>query len=220
MVSVVGREEAVSEELERLAQQLRDTQTGWVARRDAAQALGKAVSFALDALREYSDEMDVDVRRAVDQALGEASAALAGVPARPPVRQYTLEELAIACAKDGERVVAPHGKGYVVQVTLKSGRHQAVFLNHHVRKDGAELIRVFTVCGKPRADAFEWALRANMKISLGALALTGEGDEERMVLTNRFLARAATPSQIKASVKELAVYGDWIESKLGELDDF
>ena len=75
-------------------------------------------------------------------------------------------------------------------------------------------------CGKPRADAFEWALRANMKISLGALALTRDGGEERLVLTNCFLARTATPSLIKASVKELAHYGDWIESKLGGLDDF
>jgi len=40
------------------------------------------------------------------------------------------------------------------------------------------------------------------------------------VLTNCFLARTATPSLIKASVKELAHYGDWIESKLGGLDDF
>lgn len=210
----------MSEELERLAQQLRDTQAGWVARRDAAQGLGKAVCFALDILREYADEMDVDVRRVVDQALSEASAALEGVPPLPSVKQYTLEELAKACAKDGERVVAPHGKGYVVQVTLKSGRHQAVFMNQHKRKDGAELIRVFTECGKPRADAFEWALRANMKISLGALALTRDGGEERLVLTNCFLARTAAPSLIKASVKELAHYGDWIESKLGGLDDF
>jgi len=210
----------VSEELEKLARQLRDAQAGWVVRRDAAQELGRIACFALEVLHEHADEMDVDVRRVVDLALGEASAFLAGVPPSPQVKQYTLEELAKACAKEGERVVAPHGKGFVVQVTLKNGRHQAVCLNQHKRKDGTELIRVFTECGKPREYAFEWALRANMKISHGALALSKDGGEERLVLTDCYLAHAATPAEIKASVKELAYYGDWIESKLGELDDF
>jgi len=210
----------VTGELEKLAKQLHDPEAGWVVRRDAAENLGKAACFVLDALREHADEMDVDVRRAVDHALGEASAALAGVPPLPQVKQYTLEELAKACAKDGERVVAPHGKGFVVQVTLKSGRRQAVYLNHHQRKDGMELIRIFTECGPPREDALEWALRANMKITHGALALTKDSGEERLVLTDCYLAHAATPAEIKASVKELAFYGDWIESKLTGLDDF
>ena len=208
------------EQLEKLAKQLRDAQSGWVVRRDAADNLGKIACYALDALREHADEMDVDVRRAVDTALGEASAALAGIPPMPQVKQYSLEELAKGCAKEGERVVAPHNDGYVVQVTLKSGRHQAVYLNHHTRKDGMELIRIFTECGKPREDAFQWALRANMKVAQGALALTKDSGEERLVLTNCYLAHSATPAEIKASVKELAHYGDWIESKLTGLDDF
>lgn len=210
----------MTEKLEKLAQKLHDPDTGWVIRRDAAETLGKIAYFALDALREHADEMDVDVRRAIDQALGEASAALAGVAPLPKLKQYTLEELAKGCAKDGERVVAPHGKGFVVQVTLKSGRHQAVYLNHHKRKDGMELIRIFTECGKPREDALEWALRANMKIAHGALALTKDDGEERLVLTDCYLTHAANPAEIKASVKELAIYGDWIESKLSGLDDF
>ncbi len=210
----------MTEELEKLAKELRNAQAGWVARRDAAEALGKIACRTLEVLHEHADEMDVDVRRSVEQALGKASAALAGVAPLPQVKQYTLEELAKACAKDGERVVAPHGKGFVVQVTLKSGRRQAVYLNCHKRKDGTELIRIFTECGKPREDAFEWALRANMNVSHGALALTRDSGEERLVLTNCYLAHAATPAEVKASVKELAYYGDWIESKLSGLDDF
>jgi len=208
------------EQLESLVKQLEASKAGWVLRRDAAENLGKAACFALNALREHADEMDVDVRRSVDEALGQASAALAGIPPMPQVKQYTLEELAKACEKDGERLVAPHGKGYVVQVTLKSGRKQAVYLNHHKRKDGTELIRIFTECGKPREDAYVWALRANMKISHGALALSKDSGEERLVLTNCYLAHVAMPAEVKASVKELAHYGDWIESKLTGLDDF
>jgi hypothetical protein len=209
----------VTEELEKYAKQLRNPDAGWVVRRDAAENLGKAAAFALDVLREHADEMDVDVRRVVDQALGQASAALEGVPPLPQVKEYSLEELARACEKEGERVVAPHGEGYVVQVTLKSGRKQAVYLNHHKRKDGMELIRIFTECGKPREDALEWSLRANMKVSHGALALARDGEQERLVLTNCYLAHAATPAEVKASVKELAHYGDWIENKLSGLDE-
>ena len=41
-----------------------------------------------------------------------------------------------------------------------------------------------------------------------------------MVLARTFLASEATPAQVKAAVKEIAYYGDWLELKLTGLDDF
>jgi hypothetical protein len=210
----------VIEDIERAAKELGNADAGWVNRRDAAGKLGQIASEALGALKAHADEMDVDVHRVVEEALEKASGALAGVKPSAPVKHYALEELVKACAKDKERVVAPHGKGFVVQVELKGGRRQSVFLSQHSRKDGMKLIRVYTECGKASKDALAWALRANMNVAQGALALSKEAGEERLVLINCFLVDQATPLEVKASVKELAAYGDWIEEKLSGLDEF
>ncbi len=208
------------EEIAETAKALADADAGWVDRRDSAQKLGDIAAKALDALRQFEDELDVDVHRAVDDALANASGALAGVE---PVRQskhYTLEELAMSCQRDDNRVVAPHEDGFVVQVDLKSGRHQAVFIMPHTLRDGAELIRVFTKCGAPSDQSAEWALRANMKLSQGALAIEKNEGEKEFVLINCFLATELTPAEIKDAVKRIAFYGDWVETKLSDLDEF
>jgi len=208
------------EDIAQSAKVLGDTDAGWVDRRDSAQKLGDIAAKALDALREFGDELDVDVHRAVDDALANASAALAGID---PVRQskhYTVEELARSCERDDNRVVAPHEDGFVVQVDLKSGRHQAVYIMPHTLRDGAELIRVFTKCGAPTDQSLEWALRANRKLSQGALAIEKNDGKKEFVLINCFLATELTPVEIKDAVKRIAFYGDWVETKLSDLDEF
>ncbi len=208
------------EEIADTAKTLADTNAGWVDRRDSAQKLGEIAAKALDALRAFGDELDVDVHRAVDDALANASAALAGVA---PVRQsehFTLEELARSCERDDNRVVAPHEDGFVVQVDLKSGRHQAVYIMPHTLRDGAELVRVFTKCGPPAEQSLEWALRANMKLTQGALAIDKNDGEKEFVLINCFLASELTPAELKDAVKRIAFYGDWVETKLSDLDEF
>jgi len=143
-------------DIESAVAELADARAGWVHRRDAAEALGRAAGQALTALRAHEDDADVDVRAIVQKVLGQAS---------------------------------------------------------------AELIRVFTYCGAESEEALEWALEANMKLSHCALALTHDEDNRRFVLTRCFLAEAARPEQVKAAVKEIAFYGDWIEKKLTGLDE-
>lgn len=208
------------EDIKRAEGQLANPDSGWVTRRDAAVQLSRAAVAAVEALKAHEDELDVDVRRVIEQGLGEASAALAGVQPLPAVKEYSLEELARSCAKPGQRVVAPHGNGFVVQVETKGGRRQAVYLMRTERKDGQSLVRIFTECGRATQESLHWALRANMNLSHGALALSTESGEERLVVINCYLADYCTPNEVRASVKELAFYGDWIEKKLTGLDDF
>lgn len=208
------------EELDGAVEKLRDTKAGWVTRRDAVELLGKVALKSLDALQAASDEMDIDVRRSVDDMLGRAAAALKGV--KPIVEQVppSLEELAKACAKENVRMVEADGEGYVVRVALKEGRQQSVHLRQFKRADGVKLIQVYTVCGKADEKSYEWALRANMKLVQGAVALAKQGDDERFVLTMCFLVGEVTKSEIKAAVKEAAYYGDWIEQKVSGQDEF
>jgi len=208
------------DELTNLAGQLKNSEAGWVTRRDAAEKLGEIAATALTALHEHRDEPDQDVRRSVDKALGAASGALEGIAPASQDREYSLRELAEACAKGDERTVEESGDGFLINVMLKSGRHQTVRLDNHNRKDGTELVRVFSKCGPAKEDAFSWALKANMKISHGALAIMTENEEKFLVMTHCYLAKQAAPRAVKASVKEMAHYADWIENKLTGLDGF
>lgn len=208
------------EEIEKAAAQLANTKTGWVTRRDAAELLGKAAARALVALHEHREEPDIDVKRSVDQALAEASAALKGIAPKVRKGSYSLEELARACEKPGQREVKRERDRYIIELRLAEDRTQKVYLEQFRRKDGIELIRVYTYCGTFTEKAAPWALRTNMTLAQGAVASVTVEGQERFALTNCFLAGAATPEVVKASVKEIAFYGDWIERRLMESDTF
>ena len=77
-----------------------------------------------------------------------------------------------------------------------------------------------TICGKADEKAFAWALRANMTLVQGSVALAKEGDEERFLVVRTFLAGHVTRQEMKAAVKECAYYGDWMENKLTRKDAF
>ena len=82
------------EEIDKAAKLLKDTKAGWVTRRDAVELLGQSAARALKVLREHLDEPDVDVHRSVVEAMGKASAAVAGIAPVAEARQYSLDELA------------------------------------------------------------------------------------------------------------------------------
>jgi hypothetical protein len=209
------------EAIDSAAEKLRNRDAGWVTRRDNADLLGKIAIRALGVLHEASDEPDVDVRRAVDQALGQAASALEGVKPRPVERPFTLEELVRSSEKPEERVLTELNENeYLMKVTQKNGRKQSVHIRKFQRKDGVDLIQVYTICGKADERSYAWALRANMKLVQGAVALAKSGDDEQFVLTTCFIAEHVTRWEMKAAIKETAYYGDWMESKLSEQDEF
>lgn len=208
----------MSDSLDKAAAALDDTKAPWVTRRDAAEYLGEMVGRAVRALMAHRNDPDVDVKSGVERALQRAGELAAESPPGAGKR-YSIEELARTCEKPGERVVSRFGDGYAIDVDLKSGRRQRVYVNAHKRKDGVTLVRVYTQCGKLKADSVEWALRANMKLAFSALAVEGEGESAHFVMRASFEAGSAAPETVKAAVKEVAFYGDWIEQKMTGLDE-
>jgi hypothetical protein len=197
---------------------LQDTGAGWVNRRDAVVELAAMAEGAMEALAEFAHDKDTDVRMAVTRALESLKAAAA-----PPVesKSYpTLQDMAHALEKRGSRTVTQQGERFAIEVQLERGRKQTVYLQPHQRRDGVKLLRVFTYCGAPKDDVYPWALRANMKLAQGALALHKLDGEEVVVVTRSFLEGEASPRELKAAVKEIAFYGDYIEKRLTGLDDF
>lgn len=202
---------------DQMATDLRNQNAGWVTRRDGAEGLGRLAAHAAEVLREHASDTDRDVRTAVRTALGRVAAEVRGMKPVPQDRSYTLAELAKACERTGKRELVEHGDGYAVTVKGKDGREQTVFIVPAKRKDGVDLVRVYTRCGPAQDDQFRWALESNLSLSHGAFALSDEfanGGGAEFVIINVFIASEATPEEVKASVKEMAFYGDWLEQKL------
>ena len=208
----------MDEHVQKQIDELKDTGAGWVNRRDAVVWLGNAARDAIQALQEHVDDSDVDVKSAVGDALR-----LIALPDAPPLnahkRIYSLESLATACAKPGQREVASKGAGYTVSVQLPEGRHQTVYLNVNKNKEGVELLRIFSYCGEVTEKALYWGLKNNTNLLNCALAILKEDGVRKFVLIENCRFEDATPDQVERAVKEIAVYGDWLEKKLGDKDE-
>jgi len=198
---------------------LDDTGKTWVDRRDAAAALGEMAQRALDALREHHADDDTDVRMEVQKILKDFE----HTPAQPAKQKMfpeaSLSELVMACEKPGEREIVEEGERFRVLMTLKGDRKQTVYVEPFTRKDGIRLVRVFTFCGQPDEQAFRWALEANMKLVQSAVGLTQHEGQEQFALLRCFLDGEISKPEMHAAIKEIGIYGDWIERKMTGMDD-
>lgn len=210
----------MNDSIDKRLAELENTEEGWVIRRDAAESLGQTAAQALEALRAHAEEKDVDVRAMVVKALGWSKGSLEGVSPVAQERAFSLEELAESVKSPGSREVAAKGDGYEITVTLREDRMQKVLAEPATSHGGRETIRISTRCGPAEEKALRWALRNNADLSHCSLAIAGDGDEEMLIMAHSFLADSVTPKEFKTTVKEIAFYGDWVESKLKDGDEF
>ena len=206
-------------QLEQLVRTLENREAGWVVRRDAAELLGRVAQTAIAALTAQRNDTDMDVQLQVERSLeGLYALSLPGAARRG---EFTLRDLAMACDKRPARVVEPHHDGYVVTVRLDAARSQRVHIMPYESRDGRRIIRVYTVCGTATPEAMAWVLRSNGKLTHGAFAiLQGKDGPEQIVLLNNLMRQDATPDAIKMSVKQIAYFGDQLEQRLSQLDEF
>ena len=193
---------------------LEDKNAGWVSRRDAALSLGECARRARETLIAHQSEEDVDVRRGVDEALEKTG------EAAPPGEKGTptLDQLVRACERPGKRRVAPHGKGYLITVDLGEGRIQRVRVKESTSRDGRPTIRVYTRCGIADEKTLAWAMQANAHLLHAAFGTVDDEDGEMLILVRNFDRSLVKAEDLKACIKEIAFYGDWMESKLTSQD--
>ena len=204
--------------LDRAIVDLNDLDAGWVTRRDAAEALGKIGQHALAALIKRKDDSDQDVRIAVQKAIGRVG----DIPTPPPPKdsEVDMRELARACENPGKRAIRMKKGRFAVKVQLKDKREQTVHVMPHNLKEGTRILKVFTICGEPDPKVLQWAMRSNAKLVRGAFAIHQDGNKEMLLLIDNLPWDQVTPQEVKAAVKEIAFYGDWLEKKLTKLDEF
>ena len=199
---------------DRAAKHLADRDAGWVYRRDAADFLGNTAAEAIRTLRAQEQEADVDVKAAVNNALVSVKEALAGTGAAGRIG-YSLKALAEYVAKPGVREVSRQDEGFAIDVALKDGRKQRVYMAPFVQRSGRVLVRLHSFCGPaPSEKVRDWALRHNTQFAQCALALMEQDGEKRLALVNSFVLEWAEPAAVKASIKEITHYADWLEKKL------
>ena len=206
-------------QLDKIIEALKDRSSGWVTRRDAAEALGQIASRSLGALKAHANEDDVDVRSGVRRALADVGAVEAGKSDGTPTI-YSLKELAQACLKKSKRTVKVEGEGYVVRVQTTEGRTQDVFIAPFERSDGRKLVRVSTRCGIADEETTAWAIRSNSQLMYCAFCVEERDEVEELVIVKNFNPQYVTPAMAKDAVKEIAYYGDWLEKKLSGEDKF
>ena len=66
----------------------------------------------------------------------------------------------------------------------------------------------------PDNKKLEYALRYNMRMSFGALAINDHGDEGFLVIVDTLLAQTAQPIALRKSIDSVAKHGDKMEKQL------
>ena len=106
-------------------------------------------------------------------------------------------------------------EGFELIVPLPGERKQKVFITADRRdSDGEELFQVFTICAEANPDLFAFALKLNMEIDYGAIAIKEIYGKDHLVIVDTQLVRTAQPVEIEKSVITLAEVGDDIEQIL------
>lgn len=102
--------------------------------------------------------------------------------------------------------------GFEVNIPLPDNRKQKVFVTTGRRdSDCEEIYQIFTICVKAETSLYEFALRMNMEIDYGALAITELYGEDYLVMVDTQLVKSAQPIEIEKSIITLAEIGDDIE---------
>ncbi len=106
---------------------------------------------------------------------------------------------------------------YVVEVPVSGGRTRKVWvLFGQSDHEGAPVVLVFANCGPARAECYEAALRLNLKMPYGAVALRDAGGAPQFVMFNTILRAALTPVELHKSIFAIGERSDRVERHLGE----
>jgi hypothetical protein len=95
---------------------------------------------------------------------------------------------------------------YLVEARLPDGGVQEVNVDLD-RKDheGEAIIIVYADCGPAAPTHYEYALRRNLQMPYGALAVRGKDDGSRFVMFNTLLRSDTSPIELRKSIMAIAV---------------
>jgi len=117
--------------------------------------------------------------------------------------------------------VEPSGsdKSYQFKLSLAEGRSQRVTVFFGREDDQKDpIVVIYSECGPADPKSYEAALRKNLTIPSGALAIRDIGGRPRFVMVDTLLADQTTPSTLAKRIESIAARADAIEKSLTPKD--
>ena len=130
-------------------------------------------------------------------------------------------ELIAAATEDLPVTVSGSGLEFSVSVKLDEGRSQQIWVDFsHQDSNGHALVKLSTPCGNADPSHYEAALKLNMSISFGAIAIAALDETLCFAVTNTHLRLTAHAEDIANSIMSLAQHGDSVEKMLSNEDTY
>lgn len=131
------------------------------------------------------------------------------------------DELMAAAVKELPVTVHGEGQEYGAIVSLPDGRSQQVWIDFS-RTDpaGRAIVQLCTPCGDADPDRYAAALKLNMSIPFGAIALASLNDKLCFSMVDAYLRETVHPADVAESIMSLARQGDSLEQSLSSADQF
>jgi len=142
-----------------------------------------------------------------------------GASATPDI--LSEEELLAAATRDLPVTVSGGEQQYAVDVSLSGGRSQQIWVDFsQTDPSGQPLVQLCTPCGDADEKRYEWALKLNMSMPYGAVALALLDETLCFAMVNTHLRATVHPEEIAKSIMTLAREGDNIEKALTDKDRY
>ena len=130
-------------------------------------------------------------------------------------------DLIAAAIKDLPVTVTSEGREYSVTVSLPEGRSQQVWIDFaRCDANGRPIVQLSTPCGDADERQYETALKLNMSIPYGAIAIAALDDKLCFAMVDSYLRQTVHPEDIAESILSLARHGDSVEKSLSAEDQF
>jgi hypothetical protein len=132
------------------------------------------------------------------------------------------DESLLAAAIEGLPVtVSGSGQEYALTVSLAEDRSQQVWIDFSKKdNDDQAIVQLCTPCGDADEVRYEWALKLNMAIPYGAIALAQLEGKQCFAMVDSYLRATCDPEDLAKSLMSLAEQGDAIEKALAHEDRY
>lgn len=138
----------------------------------------------------------------------------------PLMRRTGLDEkqlMELIFARSGVPYEKTGDGRYAAEIPAGQGESQPVRI-HFGEKDheGEPIVIVYSRCGSAESRHYEHALRRNLKMPYGALAISGAGANARFVMFNTLLRQDMSAAELKKSVFTVAERAGQVKRELAE----
>ncbi len=172
---------------------------------------GPAGAAAAEALRSVTGEDFGDDAQAWRQHLSQ----LKGIPRKG----FDVNELVEKAMEPLDVDVKQTRHGWILDLKFAKGRHQVVKVAcGKTDEEGAAIVIVYSECGPATPDRYEWALRKNMSIPYGAIAIREVDGEPTFIVFNTLLEQDLSPGGLRKTVQTVAERADAMENEFTGMD--